>query len=75
MSRLEPVTADFAAGTPGAVPAYASNTMRTLRVVRLLAARRVRPHPYDGDPLPLRHADAVGEAVAATLSVAAPYAG
>ncbi|MGW1692386.1 DUF2785 domain-containing protein [Streptomyces sp. NPDC002399] len=72
---LKPIIADFEAGEPGPVPAHASNTMRTLRVLHLLADRGVRPHPYTGEPLALGHAGAVREAVAAALAVPSPYAG
>ncbi|MFI1396031.1 hypothetical protein [Streptomyces sp. NPDC020681] len=72
---LKPIAEEFAAGQPGPVPAQASNTMRTLRVLYLLADRGVRPHPYDGDPLTPPHAGAVREAVAAVLAIASPYAG
>jgi len=72
---LEPVAADFAAGRPGPVPPHASNTMRTLRVLYLLADRGARPTPWGGEPLPLRHAAAVRERVAEVLAECAPYAG
>ncbi|MCX4744236.1 DUF2785 domain-containing protein [Kitasatospora sp. NBC_01287] len=72
---LRPITAEFRSGQPGPMPAHASNTMRTLRVVHLLASRGVRPHPYTGDAVELPHAAAVREAVAAVLAIAAPYAG
>lgn len=71
---LAPVAADFAAGQPGPVPAHASNTMRTLRVLHLLAVRGVRPAP-EAAAVPLTHAGAVAEAVAATLALPSPYAG
>ena len=51
---LDPVAADFEAGGPGPVPPYASNTMRTLRMLYLLADRGVLP-PGGGDPMPLAH--------------------
>jgi hypothetical protein len=70
---LDAVAADFRSGRPGPVPAYASNTVRTLRVVYLLADRGVRPR--GGDPLPLRHAEAVRGAVADVLAITSPYAG
>ncbi|MFF7637397.1 DUF2785 domain-containing protein [Kitasatospora sp. NPDC008050] len=73
---LAPIAADFAAGQPGPVPAHASNTMRTLRVLYLLADRGVRPpRQEDGPALALAHAGAVREAVAATLAICSPYAG
>ncbi len=48
--------------------------MRTLRVLHLLAVRGVRPAP-DAAAVPLTHAGAVAEAVAATLALPSPYAG
>ena len=71
---LAPVTADFEAALPGPVPAYASNTMRTLRVLYLLADRGVRT-ATDTAAVPLAHARAVREAVAGVLAVNCPYAG
>ncbi|PBC70724.1 uncharacterized protein DUF2785 [Streptomyces sp. TLI_235] len=71
---LTPITADFAAGRPGPVPAHASNTVRTLRVLYLLADRGVRPAP-DAAPVRLTHAHAVREAVAEVLATACPCAG
>ncbi|MER5638342.1 DUF2785 domain-containing protein [Kitasatospora sp. NPDC002227] len=71
---LVPIAADFEAGEPGPVPAYASNTMRTLRVVHLLADRGVRQS--DGGPvLQLPRAAAVKAAVAGVLATCAPYQG
>jgi hypothetical protein len=52
---LDPIAAAFA-GKPGPVPAYASNSMRTLRFLYLLADRGVRPVWNRGDPTP-RHDD------------------
>ena len=71
---LAPVAATFAAGEAGPVPPLASNSMRTLRALYLLAARGVRPEP-DADPLPLAHRDAVLDQLAATLALVAWYAG
>ncbi|MFD9129123.1 DUF2785 domain-containing protein [Kitasatospora sp. NPDC059571] len=75
LAWLEPIAADFAAAEPGPVPPYASNTMRTLRVLYLLADRGVRPERRHGEAVPLRHAAAVRERVAAVLAVNSPYAG
>ena len=71
---LDPVAAYFEAGEPGPVPPPASNTMRTLRMLYLLADRGARP-PAGGDPLPLAHRDAVKGRLADVLSLASPYAG
>jgi hypothetical protein len=70
---LAPIAADFEAGEPGPVPAYASNAMRTLRVVHLLADRGVRPP--GGPVLQLPRAAVVKEAVAGVLERCAPYQG
>ena len=53
---------------------YASNAVRTLRVLYLLADRGVRATPDTG-AVPLTHARAVREAVAEALAVNCPYAG
>ena len=71
---LNPVAADFEAGEPGPVPPHASNTMRTLRMLYLLADRGVRP-PTGGDPLPLAHRDALKRRLAEVLALASPNAG
>ncbi|GGV06182.1 hypothetical protein GCM10010495_17840 [Kitasatospora herbaricolor] len=73
---LDAVAADFAAGTPGPVPAYASNTMRTLRMLYLLADRGVRPGPQGvGEAVPLTHRTALLARLAEVLSVVAPFLG
>ncbi|HEY3732608.1 MAG TPA: DUF2785 domain-containing protein [Streptosporangiaceae bacterium] len=72
---LAPVSADFAAGTPGPVPAHAANAMRTLRVLYLLADRGVRPGWAEGAPVPLRHRDALRQRLADVLALVAPFTG
>lgn len=72
---LDPIEADFTAGEPGPVPAHASNTMRTLRLLYLLADRGVRPD-WSGTPAqPLAHREAVKERLAEVLAHVAPFAG
>ena len=71
---LDQVAADFEAGEPGPVPPHASNTMRTLRMLYLLADRGVLP-PTGGDPMQFAHPNAVKRRLAEVLSLAAPYAG
>lgn len=71
---LDPVAADFEAGGPGPVPPHASNTMRTLRMLYLLADRGVLP-ATGGDPMPFAHPDQVKRRLAEVLALAAPYAG
>ncbi len=45
---LRPVLADFRAAEPGPMPPHASNTIRTLRVVYLLADRGIQPRGAEG---------------------------
>ena len=71
---LDPIAADFEAGGPGPVPPRASNTMRTLRMLYLLADRGVLP-PTGGDPLPFAHTGRVKRRLVEVLSLAAPFAG
>ncbi|CAL9580849.1 DUF2785 domain-containing protein [Streptomyces sp. enrichment culture] len=72
---LGPVERAFRTGAPGPVPAWASNTMRTLRMLYLLADRGVRTRHTDEPPRTLTHREAVLEGLAGTLAVVAPYAG
>ena len=81
---LDPIAAEFAAGEPGPVPAFASNTMRTLRVVYLLADRGVWPQRKQwaqrtqrssGDPQMPRHREILRRRLADVLALAAPYTG
>ncbi|HTA01647.1 MAG TPA: DUF2785 domain-containing protein [Streptosporangiaceae bacterium] len=48
---LEPIAAKLGASRPGPVPASVSNTVRTLRVVYLIADRGVRPQSRLSVPL------------------------
>ena len=72
---LEPIGADFAAGAPGPVPAHASNTMRALRALYILADRGVRPEWNEGDPMVLTCRDAVLRRLADVLALVSPMAG
>lgn len=72
---LDPIVADFAAGEPGPVPAHASNSMRTLRFLYLLADRGIRPQWNSGDPMPLRHREVLRNRLAEVLSLVAPLTG
>jgi Protein of unknown function (DUF2785) len=72
---LDPVRADFEAGEPGPVPVYASNTMRTLRALYILADRGVRPEWNQGDLMTLAHRDAVLRRLADVLALVSPMAG
>jgi Protein of unknown function (DUF2785) len=72
---LDPVRADFAAGEPGPVPPHASNTMRTLRALYILADRGVRPQWNQGEPMTLAHRNAVLRRLADVLALVSPMAG
>jgi len=72
---LDAIEADFSAGEPGPVPAHATNTMRTLRPLYLLADRGVRTGWNQEPALQLRHRDSVKERLAAVLGLVAPFAG
>ncbi len=71
---LAPVAQKFAAGEPGPVPPSASNTMRTLRMLYLLADRGVRPEPGAAPLLPTHREAVLGELVE-TLALVAWFAG
>ncbi len=64
----------FSTGEPGPVPAYASNSIRTLRLLYVLADRGVRAHP-GGQPTPLTHAVAVKRRLAAALAPVTWFSG
>jgi hypothetical protein len=72
---LGPVRADFEAGRPGPVPPHASNTMRTLRVLYVLADRGVRLTWNEGDAVRFTHRDAVIQRLADVLALVSPMAG
>lgn len=74
---LRPVCAAFAAGGPGPVPAFATNTMRTLRMLYLLCDRGfLLPEATQGEAagrLSVAHPGALKPALAAALRYAWPY--
>lgn len=70
---LDAVSAAFRTGEPGPVPPWASNTMRTLRMLYLLADRGLRTHGGDGRPSTVTQREAVLDALAATLAIVTPY--
>ncbi|MHB8313426.1 MAG: DUF2785 domain-containing protein [Candidatus Dormibacteria bacterium] len=74
---LEEIGRRFAGEEPGPVPAWASNTMRTLRMVYVMADRGVTlPGSESGTEVrALPHGIAVREALAAVLRLTWPYLG
>lgn len=71
---LDLIDAKFATGDPGPVPPYASNTIRTLRMLYLLAGRGVRPEP-GAAARPLSHRDDVLDRLAKSLAMVSWFAG
>ncbi|HZE41468.1 MAG TPA: DUF2785 domain-containing protein [Stackebrandtia sp.] len=71
---LDAIAEDFAAGVPGPVPPYATNTMRTLRLLYIAVDRGVRPD-YRGDAVHIGHRDAVKTRLAEVLALVAPFVG
>ncbi|MEU7133469.1 DUF2785 domain-containing protein [Streptomyces sp. NPDC046261] len=72
LAWLAPIRAAFAALPGGPTPPYASNCMRTLRMLYLLADRGIRPHA-GADAVPLRHRDAVKSTLADVLEPVFQY--
>ncbi len=71
---LDLVDSRFAAGEAGPVPPFASNTIRTLRMLYLLADRGVRGAPGE-EAEPFANREEVMQRVANSLSVVAWFAG
>jgi hypothetical protein len=71
---LEPVAATFEAGEPGPVPAFASNAMRTLRMLYLFADRGLRVRGNE-ETVRVRYAEAVKERVAQVTGIVFPGLG
>jgi len=71
---LGPIDERFSQGAPGPVPAYASNSVRTLRLLYVLADRGVRAEP-SGQPTPLTHAVAVKQRLASSLAPVTWFSG
>lgn len=69
---LDVVAAAFRTGEPGPVPPWASNTMRTLRMLYLLADRGLLTPGGDGPPSTVTQREAVLDALAATLTIVTP---
>ncbi|MFE0512986.1 DUF2785 domain-containing protein [Streptomyces sp. NPDC058964] len=72
---LTPVSEAFRTGAPGPVPAWASNTMRTLRMLYVLTDRGVGRRNTDEAPRTPTHREPVLGALARTLAIVAPYTG
>lgn len=64
---LDPVRAAFAAGEPGPLPAWVSNTSHTLQALYVLAARGVKAPSDPGTLVVAPHRDALLEALARTM--------
>ncbi|MGW4892104.1 DUF2785 domain-containing protein [Kitasatospora sp. NPDC004240] len=77
LAWLDPIAAQPprrpSAATPG-VPANVSNTLRTLRMVSVLADRGVRA-VRGGEALPVRHSEALRARIAEVLVVNSPFTG
>jgi len=74
ISWLDLVDERFAVGSAGPVPPFASNTIRTLRMLYLLADRGVRDAPGQNAE-PFAHREEVMQRLARPLSVVAWFAG
>jgi len=74
---LEGISERFAASEEGPVPAWASNTMRTLRLLYVMADRGVRlPDTKAGGPIvAIRHGIDLRAALAGVLRLSWPYLG
>jgi hypothetical protein len=66
---LEPIAAKFRNGEPGPVPAFASNTMRTLRMLYILVDRGVKPGWRDQVPIAVGHRTAILDRLAGVLAL------
>ncbi|MFE7193925.1 DUF2785 domain-containing protein [Kitasatospora sp. NPDC057541] len=74
---LDPIAAQpprRPSATSGGVPAVVSNTLRTLRMLHVLADRGVRME-RGADPVPLPHSAALRERIAGILVVNSPFTG
>lgn len=70
---LAAVRQDFEKAEPGPVPAYASNTMRTLRSLYLMVDRGFRADPEADGKLVPPHRDAILPALGEVLHLAFPH--
>lgn len=67
---MEPLKQAFVNGEPGPVPAFASNSIRTLRVLCLLTNVTMK---YQGDDIRIRHSDAVERGLREVLHIVSPW--
>ncbi|WP_018351392.1 DUF2785 domain-containing protein [Longispora albida] len=65
----------LARAKPGPLPAWVSNTIRTLRVVYLLCDRGIRPQPRGEEVELIPHAALVKDKIAEVLAIPAPFTG
>lgn len=70
LAWLDPIEEAFLHGEPGPVPAFASNSIRTLRVVCLLATEQMH---YQGQDVRIQHSSAVGQRLREVLHIASPW--
>ncbi|WP_105973477.1 DUF2785 domain-containing protein [Streptomyces geranii] len=70
---LDAIAAAFRTGEPGPVPPWASNTMRTLRMLYLLTDRGLLTPAGDGPPSTVAQREAVLDTLAVTLAIVTPY--
>jgi hypothetical protein len=73
-SWLDPIDEKFSTGRPGPVPADASNSIRTLRLLYVLADRGIRTRP-DAQPMPLTNRAEVRERIARSLAPVTWFSG
>lgn len=71
---LDLIDEKFSTGEPGPVPAYASNSIRTLRLLYVLADRGVRARP-DAEPVVLTHQAEVRQRLARSLAPVTWFSG
>lgn len=73
-SWLDLIDEKFRSGQPGPVPGYASNSIRTLRLLYVLADRGVRAEP-DTRPMQLTHRTEVKQRLAESLAPVTWFSG
>jgi hypothetical protein len=67
---MEPLKQAFVGGEPGPLPAFASNSIRTLRVVCLLVSVRMQ---YEGHDIRIQHSAAVERRLREVLHSVSPW--